>query len=171
MLVKLGFNVADGRLLNPTAVFCNDRNQYYNHLSQADRGTKEGIESWCLYVLKGLKDEIEKIDRLLDYDYLKTNILLPSINFSLERKLVTDTEAKVLKRAAELQLLQANDLKNIFTGKHGSEISRQIGKLLEKNMLAPHPKHPRKYMLRFDNSYLLRGIIGALGAKGFLPKT
>ncbi len=141
-----------------------------SHSTQADTGIKEGVENWCLYVLKGLKDEIEKIDRLLDYDFLKVHILLPAINFSLERKLITETETKVLKRAADLQLLQAKDLKDIFVGKHGSEISRQIAKLLEKKMLKTHHKYPRKYMLRFDNSYLLRGIIGALGDKGFLPE-
>ena len=33
---------------------------------------QKGLLSWCTYVLKGLKDEIEKIDRLLDYDFLRT---------------------------------------------------------------------------------------------------
>lgn len=170
MLVKLGFNVATGRILNPTAVFCNDRNKYYDYLSEADTGTPEGIENWCIYVLKGLEEEIEKIDQLLDFDFLKTNILLPTISFSLERKLITDVEAKILKRAAELQLIQAGDLKDIFAGKHGSEISRQIAKLIDKKMLTSHRKHPRKYYLRFDNSYLLRGIVSTLGEKGFLPE-
>lgn len=170
MLVKLGFNVATNRILNPTAVFCNDRNKYYDYLSGADTGTADGIENWCIYVLTGLKEEIEKIDRLLDYDFLKANILLPTINFSLERKLITDVETKILKRAAEHQLIQAGDLKDIFAGKHGSEISRQIGKLIDKRMLTSHRKHPRKYFLRFDNSYLLRGIVSTLGEKGFLPE-
>jgi hypothetical protein len=44
----------------------------------ADHGIKEGLLSWCEYVLKGLRDEIEKIDRLLDYDYLKKEILIPT---------------------------------------------------------------------------------------------
>ncbi len=168
MLVKLGFNVAEGRIINPTAVFCNNRAAYYNHLSEADRGTRAGLENWCVYVLKGLKEEIEKIDRLLDHDFLKINILLPSISFSLERKFITDIEAKILKRVAEKQLIQAGDLRDIFPHKHSSEVSRQIAKLIEKKMLSPHPKHSRKYMIRFDNNYLLRGIIQTLGDNGFL---
>lgn len=37
LLVKYGFNVqTGGRILNPTAVFCSDRNHYYEMLSQAD---------------------------------------------------------------------------------------------------------------------------------------
>lgn len=67
MLVKLGFNVDAGRIINPTAIFCSSRENYYKYLGQADSATEEGILSWCEYMLKGLKDEIEKIDKLLDF--------------------------------------------------------------------------------------------------------
>lgn len=170
MLVKLGFNVAEGRILNPTAVFCNDRNKYYEHLAQADTGTEQGLESWCLYVLKGLKDEIEKIDRLLDYKFLKEKILFPAISFSLERKHITDIEAKILRLAVEKEIFQAGDLRAVFTGKHSSEISRQIAKLIKKKMLSPRKDSPRKYTISFGNNYLLRGIINALGNNGFLAE-
>jgi hypothetical protein len=36
-------------------------------------------------------------------------------------------------------------------------------------MLVPESEGTRKYVIRFDNSYLLRGIIRSLGEKGFLP--
>jgi hypothetical protein len=36
-------------------------------------------------------------------------------------------------------------------------------------MLTPEKEGARKYLLRFDNNYLLRSIIKALGEKGFLP--
>jgi len=169
MLVKQGFNVDVGRILNPTAVFCSNRTNYYRYLSLADTGTSKGILSWCEYVLKGLKEEIEKIDHLLDYDYLKSEILLPAIRYSQERKFITDIEAKILKRAVEKQVLQASDLKDIFEGKQASEISRNIGRLREKKMLVPVKEGTRKYIIRFDNNFLLRGIIKLLGDKGFLP--
>lgn len=39
LLIKYGFNVGTAnRLLNPTAVFCNDRERYYAMLSGADTG-------------------------------------------------------------------------------------------------------------------------------------
>ena len=60
MLVKLGFNVNVGRIINPTAVFCCNRDDYYNKLSEADKGTDKGILTWAEYVLKGLKEELEK---------------------------------------------------------------------------------------------------------------
>jgi Fic family protein len=49
MLVKTGFNVNVGRIINPTAVFCSNRNDYYNMLSEADKGTDEGMLTWADY--------------------------------------------------------------------------------------------------------------------------
>ena len=169
MMIRLGFNVSKGRILNPTAVFCSNRNNYYQKLSEADTGTDTGILSWCEYVLEGLKDEIEKIDKLLDYDFLKLEILLPSIAHSLERKYITDIEARILKRAIEKPLIQASDIKDLFAGQDNAIISRQIKKLIEKKMLEPEKKGARKYMISFNNNFLLRGIINSLGEKGFLP--
>lgn len=169
MLLKLGFNVGAGRILNPTAVFCSKRNNYYVHLSEADTGTDSGILSWCEYVLKGLNEEIQKIDHLLDYEFLKKEILLPAVQHSRERQIITEVEAKILALVIEKQLIQASDLEPIFAGKAKSEISRQIKKLINKNMLVPEEENKRKYVIRFDNNYLLRGIIHALGEKGFLP--
>lgn len=169
MLVKTGFNVNVGRIINPTAVFCSNRNDYYEKLSKADLGTEEGILEWCEYVLLGLKEEIEKIDKLSDYDYLKKEILLPSITHSLERKYITDVESKILKKVIEHQVIQASDLKDIFSGKVSAEISRQIKKLIDKKMLIPEVDGGRKYVIRFDNNFLLRGVIKTLDIKGFLP--
>ena len=169
MLIKNGFNVNVGRIVNPTAVFCNNRNEYYDKLSKADLGTEEGVLEWCEYVLNGLKEEIEKIDKLSDYQFLKTEILLPSINFSLSRQIITETEAKILRETIEKQVIQNSDLEKFFKDKAKSEISRQIKKLIEKKMLIPERESARKYVLRFDNNYLLRGVIKMLDEKRFLP--
>ncbi len=169
MLVKTGFNVNVGRIINPTAVFCSNRNDYYNNLSLADAGTDAGILAWSEYVLKGLKEEIEKIDKLLNYEFLQKEILLPAITHALERKYITDVETKILKRVVDKQVIQAFDVKEFFVGKVDAEVSRQIRKLIDKKMLVPEKEGARKYVIRFDNNYLLRGIIKLLGEKGFLP--
>jgi Fic family protein len=169
MLVKTGFNVNLGRIINPTAVFCSNRNDYYNYLSQADKGTDAGILTWSEYVLKGLKDEIEKIDKLSEYSYLRKEILIPAITHSIERRYITDNEGRILKKVVDKQVVQASDLKEFFKGKVQAEVSRQIKKLIDKKMLVSESEGTRKYIIRFDNSYLLRGIIKALDEKGFLP--
>ncbi|ODS32418.1 MAG: hypothetical protein SCARUB_02445 [Candidatus Scalindua rubra] len=169
MLVKQGFNVNQGRIVNPTAVFCNDRNKYYHFLTQADSGKEEGMLKWCEYVLGGLRVEIEKIDRLLDYKYLASTILHPSVDFSREREVITDTEAKILKVAVDKQVFQASDIKKLFQGKLAAEISRMLRKLREKKMIISERQDSRKYIISFGNNFLLRGIITALGENGFLP--
>ncbi|MCF6268740.1 MAG: Fic family protein [Melioribacteraceae bacterium] len=169
MLLKAGFNVNVGRIINPTAVFCSDRREYYNFLAKADKGTDNGILAWVEYVLSGLSEEIKKIDKLVDYTFLRKEILLPALKNGLERKYITNIEEKILKKVVEKQVIQAGDLKEIFKGKVESEISRQIRKLIEKKMLIPEKEGRRKYIIRFDNNYLLRVIIKMLDKKGFLP--
>lgn len=169
MLVKSGLNINAGRIINPTAVFCNNRNIYYDMLSKADTGTNDGILEWCEYVLNGLKEEIEKVDKLSDYSYLKTKILIPAVNYSLERKFITDNESKILKVAVEKQVIKNEDLKQVLPSKETSQISREIRKLVTYKMLVPEEENARRYILRFENNFLLRGVIHMLDTEGFLP--
>lgn len=169
MLVKQGFNIHIGRIINPTAIFCNDRDKYYRFLSQADTGTDANLLSWCEYVLHGLKNEIDKIDKLLDYKYLSENILLPAISFSLERKLITTQEEKILKVVVKKKVIQAKDIEEVLPGKIPAEISRIIRRLKDNNMLMSENGKSRKYVLRLENSYLLRGVIEMLDRNSFLP--
>lgn len=169
MLVKYGFSVNKGRILNPAAVFCNQREDYYDKLSLADTGTDENILIWCEYVLNGLKIEIEKIDNLLEYSFLKEKVLLPAIHYAIDRKLVTDLESRILKRTIERQILKASDLADIIDSKYLSERSRIIHRLREKNMLVPLTGSLRKYTLNFYKNFLLRGIINSLKDQGFVP--
>jgi Fic family protein len=169
MLVKQGFNVKTGHLLNPTAIFCNDRNKYYNTLAEADSGTDEGMLNWCTYVLSGLEEEIQKIDKLLDLNYLTEQILLPTIRYSIERQFITKQESEIMTIAAKKQPFKAADLKEVFPNKIPASISRIIRGLITKKMLMPETKNSRKYIMCFDNNYLLRGIIEMLGKNGFLP--
>ncbi|MCU0442026.1 MAG: hypothetical protein MUE96_06485 [Bacteroidia bacterium] len=64
---------------------------------------------------------------------------------------------------------EAYNVKEFFGGKADAEVSRQIRKLIDKKMLVPEKEGTRKYVLRFDNSYLLKSIIKSLDEKGFLP--
>lgn len=169
MLVKYGFDVSKDRILNPTAVFCSKRESYYDFLSGADSGEDAAILRWCEYVLAGLKEEIEKIDRLLDYSYLKESVLFPALDLSLESKHITETEYRVLKRTIELRVVTADSLRDLLPARHSSERSRQIGKLIDKKMLAPTKERGRSYVLCFNNNYLLRGVIRALDKADFLP--
>jgi Fic family protein len=170
MLVKQGFRVQLAeRILNPTAIFCCDRKRYYDSLARADWGDDQGLLDWCTYVFEGLKREITKIDRLSDQKYVVSNILLPAFNYSLERKLITENEHKILRLTAERGQLTNSGIKKIFPEKNISVISNMIRKLRERGMIVPHKEKGRKYGLRFNNNYLLRGIMDALARNEFLP--
>ncbi len=169
MLIKQGFREDIDRIINPNAVFCSDRKRYYDQLAKADRGNDMDILGWCIYVMQGLKDEINKIDRLANVSYLKTKILLPAIDYALKMKYISDLEATVLKIATEKQEVQAKDFKGVFKKKLPQEISRQLKRLKDAKMLVPIEKGGRKYVLKFQDNFLLRGVIQALDKEGFLP--
>ena len=169
ILVSYGFTTDVERIINPTAIFCIDRNQYYHYLAKADLGTEEVMIEWITYVLSGFKNEIEKIDKLLDYEFLKNDVLIPAIKLSKEDELISEIEYKILIRATEKQLIKANDLLDILPGKSSSEISRRIRKLKERGILQSLEDRGRKYYIEFGSNFLLRGVIEILGRKGFLP--
>ncbi len=168
MLLKKNIFYSKERIVNPTAVFCSDRQKYYDYLAMADKGTDEGLIAWAEYMLAGLKTEIEKVDKLLDYDYLLTTILLPTLHDAYERDYINEAEYKVLKVAVQKQIFQASDVIELF-GKDSAKVSRIIRSLRDKNMLMPIQENARKYYPLFKNSKLLRGIIHKLDENGFLP--
>jgi hypothetical protein len=47
----------------------------------------------------------------------------------------------------------------------------QIRKLVERRMLVPIHDNARQYTVGFSNSFLIRGVIRALTAEGFVPDT
>lgn len=170
LLIKYGFNVqAGGRVLNPTAIFCNDRDQYYHMLAQADSGTADGKEAWCVYVLQGILDELRKVDRLADFSYLQESVLIPALSYAEERQVITRQEAMVLQRAAKSGIAKTGDLTGTITDLSSGQRTYLIRKLLERKMLQPIKEGARQYAIGFSSSVLMRGIIIALSKEGFIP--
>ena len=172
LLIKHGFNVAvGGRVLNPTAVFCNDRDKYYNMLAHADSGEKNELEKWCTYVLAGVLDELEKVDRLTDFEYLQNKILIPAIGYAKEREFITSQEMDILIIAATKGVAKASDLSApLLKSQTAAQKTYQIKKLVERQMLAPVTKGARQYTFGFSNNHLMRSVIWALSKEGFIPK-
>jgi Fic family protein len=170
LLIKYGFNVkTGGRVLNPTAVFCNDRDRYYAMLAAADTGTKEGLETWCLYVLQGILDELRKVDRLTDFSYLSSRILGPALIIAKERGLITAIEENVLHITAKIGVAKAADLAAAMPGMSPAQRTYQIRKLVERKMLQPITQGARQYTIGFSSNYLMRGVVRALSDEGFIP--
>lgn len=170
LLLKFVFKSRD-RIINPTAVFCSNRNAYYSNLAKADLGTDDGLIAWSEYMLNGLRFEIEKIDKLTNYSYLRDNILLPALQDAKDNAYIKLDEYMILKNTISKpeQVLQASDLSKTFATSSSSERSRMIKGLIDKGMLMPLYKGARKYVIAFSNNYLLRSILKELDKNGFLP--
>ncbi|MBI2888674.1 MAG: Fic family protein [Candidatus Liptonbacteria bacterium] len=171
-LIKQGFQVRNGRILNPTAIFCMDRNRYYEMLALADSGEEEKTLEWCSYVLEGLRAEIEKIDRLLDLSYIVNTILLPVLSFALEREHITKREYEILSAIVKSKdmSIKSGGLELIIGKESPVQRSRILKKLKDKKMLIPLKEKGRIYTIGFANNYLLRGIAYVLEKNGFVPE-
>lgn len=175
MLLKYGFQVSmaegeAGRLLNPAAVFCADRERYYNMLGDADRGTDEGLEGWCTYVLTGVRDEMQKVQQLTSHEYLQNAILLPAISFARNRELVTRLEADMLTATVKAQIIKAAGLAKFMPNATANQRTYQISKLVNAGMLVPIAANARQYTIGFLRNKLLRGVVQALTHEGFVSE-
>ncbi len=171
LLIKLGFQVKKGRIINPSSVFYADRNKYYDMLSIADSLKDKDILLWTEYFLTGLKNEIEKIDSLLDIKYVKEKILLPAITFALDRENITQREYKILKHliSKEDLSIKSEEL-SIFGLTTSKQKSRAMTELRNKNIVFPIKEGGRIYTIQFKNSYLLRGVIDTLQKEDFVSE-
>lgn len=170
LLVKYGFQVnTAGRLLNPAAVFCADRNRYYAMLAQADTGCGSELEAWCIYVLTGVRDELNKVDRLANYRHLQAKVLQPALAYARQRQLVTSQEEAVLAATIKAGVVKAGDVAAAMPGLNATQRTYQLKKLVERGMLQPVKPGARQYTIGFSHNTLLRGVIHALTDEGFIP--
>ncbi|MDD2826693.1 MAG: Fic family protein [Sulfurospirillaceae bacterium] len=168
-LIKLGFQVKHGRLINPSSVFYTDRDTYYDMLSLADSLKDEDILAWCEYFLRGLKNEIEKIDHLLKKEYVEKEILLPTLKIAYEREHITKQEFDILVYLVKKDDMAMKSEELAHFGIHDSKKkSLVMAKLKDKKMIDAISEGGRIYTLKFVNNYLLRGIMQTLKSKGFV---
>lgn len=169
LLIKYGFKVKDGQLLNPTAVFCNDREKYYEELATADEGSEQAIMQWTEYVLSGICSEISKVNKLLDHNYLAKHLLKPAIVTSRERGLINKEEEAILKMGVEEQSFKAANIKKILPRLTARQRTYLIAKLKDNKMIQPFSNSSREYFVNFTNSYLIRALIQKLESEKFVP--
>ncbi|MDI4651764.1 MULTISPECIES: Fic family protein [Pseudoalteromonas] len=169
LMIKYGFNVKDGKIINPTAVFCNDRDKYYEYLSEADLGTDEGLLNWCEYVLSGILEEVTKVNKLLDFEFLYKSILVPTIKLGAEKGYLNREEAKVLSIGILKQKFKANELDEGLEGLTSRQKTHLISKMKDSGFIRPLKEGGRTYYVSFMNNYLMRSLIQILEKEKFIP--
>ena len=170
MLIKYGFLKKKKTILNPSSIFCMDRQKYYDMLSKADTGTKEGIEEWCEYVATGILEEINKMFRLLDRDFAVKNLIVPAIKSSRKDEHLAEKEYQILMIATEKDIIQASDVSSIFGASPSDKVkcSRYLSSMIDKNLLYHPPDTPKKYVARFFNKSLLPYVMAAMSENGLI---
>jgi len=168
-LIKLGFKVKNGRIINPSSVFYSDRDKYYDTLSLADSLNENDVLAWAEYFLLGLRNEIEKIDSLLSIKYVRDKILIPMLSFALDREHITEKEFNILKFLVQkdTMVIKAEELSQLGVNNSVTK-SRMMAKLRDKKIIVPLTENGRVYTINFVNNYLLRGVIKSLETEGFV---
>jgi len=172
LLIKQGFHVG-GQIINPSAIFYSDRNKYYEHLHIADSLKDEDVLRWAEYFLSGLKNEVEKINRLFDLKYVRERLLLKAILWSYQNEQITHKEYKILKYliSQDKMTIKAGDLKEFGITNPASR-SRAIGDFKDKRIITPvKGDKGRIYTISFANSLLLKAIIILLRKEGFISNS
>ena len=170
LLIRAGFKVdIAGRIVNPSAIFCSDRENYYTHLAQADLYTYQGTEQWCNYVLLGLLEEIRKVDQLCDHDYLLNAILLPAIQDARQCGRISQEVQNILFLAATKKTIMSGDIEALYPTQSKTSLSRKIKQLVNDLLLMPEKPQGRKYVLCFSNSLIMPSVVKYLAKENFLP--
>lgn len=170
MLRRHGFVSPVGlRTVNPTAVFGNDREEYYEALAAADDLSNAGTVEWCTYFVKGILGDMERLTRLQDFEFTFDNLFKPTAQRMLEAGLITAAERDAVLIAIGKVVVKAGDLTAAFPGS-ASQRSVAIHQLLEKGILVQDTRGPRFYKVPLTRPPFAPFLVRQLDALGYLPK-
>ena len=168
MLRQYGFDMA--YLLNSTAVFCMDRNKYFDMLQKADEGTNEGKLDWCEYVLNGINNEMSKVSNLMNKTFFADKIVKPAINRAYDLHFISNEYKQVLllSLGQDDGLIKSADIQKLLKEKTTRQVTTLITKMVEAGLLTkPEPKS-RMYIINLLSKDLARGVIEALYNEKFI---
>lgn len=170
MLRRHGFVSPSGyRTVNPTAVFGNDRDGYYSSLAIADDLSNEGTIAWCTFFVRGIHEDMERLTRLQDFDYLLGELLLPAVDRMVASGAISMAEGKALRITLRRDVVKAGDLEEAFPGPP-SQRSVAIRAMLERGLLRQAIQGPRFYRAAIATEPSGPFVVRGLDRLGFLPR-
>jgi len=170
LLLKSGFNVKKGgKIINPSAVFYTDRDEYYRYLSAADSLQDETLLEWSEYYLDGLLDAIQKVDRLLSLQYIQKKVLSPALSQALEYQRISKKDYQIL---VYLISKEGMAIKSEELSKFGYDTSKQksnaISRMKNADLIIPTKPGGRIYTIKILGKGILRDVIEILKKDGFI---
>lgn len=162
MLKQYGFDMV--YLLNPSAVFCIDRDLYFEKLQTADKRTDEAYLEWCEYVLQGLNAEMKKIIKLMDRDFLNNKIILPSINKIYQKGLIPKEYKIILELSVQKDnnMIKSKDIQEILPDLSTRQINSLVTKMISQDYLERTVPKGRIYHIKLMQENILKNIFSQL---------
>jgi Fic family protein len=171
MLRKSGFGGVGDRIVNPTFSFCWDPEKYLKLVRRADSEKEKDVFAFIEFALEGLRNDMARMDRLLNYDIIRDDILTPAFKHPLFDRVFGEQDRLIINMAIEKQVFQAADVRLFFPQKHPTEISKMLKWLRDKEMITGIDENARKYAINLENKYLVKLVVGKLERAGFIPFT
>ena len=171
MLRKQGFGGTMNRIINPTFSFCWDPEKYRRLIRRADSDKEKDMLAFIEFALEGLRNDMQRMDRLLTYDIIRDDILKPAFRHPIFERLFSEQDKLIIDLAIDKQIFQAGDVRIFFPMKHPTEISKMIKWLRDKEIIIGIDENARKYAINLENKYLVKQVVGKLDRAGFIPFT
>lgn len=169
MLYKMGFGGTNNRIINPTFSFCWDPEKYLHLIRKADSEKEKDVFAFIEFALQGLRDDMARMDRLLNYEVIREDILKPAFKHPLFDRVFGEQERLIIDLAIDKQIFQAADIRVFFPQKQPTEISKMLKWLRDKDMIISIDENARRYAINLENKYLVKLIVGKLERAGFIP--
>ena len=169
MLRRTIFATGGHSALNPTSVFGNDRSAYISALEAADRLDDAGALEWSEFFVHGIRDDLSRIVRLQDHEYVVRTLVGPALDTLARDGLIDPLEHRVLMRVLIAGTVKAGDLESDVAGS-ASRRSRLIRTLLDRSLLTQADEGPRFYRLSLARGPIAGRLIRRLDDLGMLPK-
>lgn len=172
MMAKQGFIDSTGvRVLNPTAVFGSNRDEYYDYLARADSLKEKDVIAWAEYMLGGVKSDLDKVEKLQDAKYVRTKIIVPALKTAHEKGRLSVTELSMLMIAAKRDSVKASDFDTVFPKATSHVVRSQvIRKLRDARLLKPRESGARSYTIQLIPNSITSHIMRQLDENGLLPE-
>lgn len=170
MLRRHGFVSSVGlRAVNPTAVFGNDREGYYNALAAADSLSNDGAIEWCTFFVRGIQEDLERLSSLQDFQFVRDELLYPVVDQLVRSGVATSAQGNALRETIARQPVKAGDLAGALPGT-ASQRSHAIREMLERELLEQAPQGPRFYAFPVLSPVIAPMVIQRLDTLGYLPR-
>ena len=137
-------------------------------METADSLRDDDLESWCLYVLRGIESDVKNILELSSTGFVLNELYGPVLEKAYQNAVLTSRDVAVLLRIAEMGRAHAKDVEDLVPGSAAVR-SKYLKKLVDRDLLY-RPEGTRQYSARVQGNDLTIYVVRQLDELGMLPQ-